>query len=828
MTNPPSLIGLMKRFNPDLSLLALIAICLLHSQLSGYFLPYHDTFALQNQFLLFYNSLTGGDIPFWMPFCNFGISFRLFLLMSVSPGLALAATFGHLASVTDMLLIYRAGIALDHLSCLLSLYLLARHILKSRIGIWYVTLIGFTSTIWFRQMHFEFTIHYLFPLVLYLILLAIENTRLDIGILATIVMILSFAGAPPYLAPIWLFTLTVFLMCTLASAPQWPIRLLQKARRTNILLLAVSLSLALLYAVCALKVFASSTVISPMREFMSGKNSLDIFLSYWVFPPEFNFALYLTGEVDTNRDVKYYLGLSPLFFAVWGLFRSNHKWKLAFTAPALALAWLSLGAVMASLVYYFPAMCYFRHLNHVFSLLNVFVLILAALGLDDFIATARKRDYLLFALVMLFIGETVCSQRLRQLLVNDPWSVVSSFDLKAILSLLPWQRAQIYALSGLAGALLLGLAERRASRTGQPVSRRLPVALLLLASVIDIFSFRALELYRLSQRTCVLSALPDIVERRTLDNFQVRPFQYQPRRLLTPARFSDLAPPSQLPLIEMEAGLGICYSVFLNFLQTDIAWSQFRAEFLSAGIPALYMARGYHLPVPLNSFKEAPGADDAWLNSTIGVTADKLRIFHRATFSQNWEDALSNIKQTRDPDTLIVTNGEPAPAVLAALARPAPPDADPVDRVEVTAFTPNRLRARVNVAGSEAAWLYYADAYTPEWAVKVDGQRVPLAEAFLAFKAVLVPPGAHEVEFYYGNDPWRPAYLILLAIYALFGLALAGLFLVCLGVRIAPDRDWFAQLADFRQNLPYSLLPGLIFAALFLAYACWSMRIPGP
>jgi uncharacterized membrane protein YfhO len=65
--------------------------------------------------------------------------------------------------------------------------------------------------------------------------------------------------------------------------------------------------------------------------------------------------------------------------------------------------------------------------------------------------------------------------------------------------------------------------------------------------------------------------------------------------------------------------------------------------------------------------------------------------------------------------------------------------------VRVTGFSNNHISMQVAV-DSPAAWLYYADAYHPDWRAYVDTVRVEIVEANYAFKALQLPKGDHVVE----------------------------------------------------------------------------------
>lgn len=75
--------------------------------------------------------------------------------------------------------------------------------------------------------------------------------------------------------------------------------------------------------------------------------------------------------------------------------------------------------------------------------------------------------------------------------------------------------------------------------------------------------------------------------------------------------------------------------------------------------------------------------------------------------------------------------------------------------INVTRFTDNRLEARVVLDGERPAWLYYADAWHPNWKATVNGAPSHIYKANHAFKAVIVTPGINEIVFEFDSpDVW--------------------------------------------------------------------------
>lgn len=98
-----------------------------------------------------------------------------------------------------------------------------------------------------------------------------------------------------------------------------------------------------------------------------------------------------------------------------------------------------------------------------------------------------------------------------------------------------------------------------------------------------------------------------------------------------------------------------------------------------------------------------------------------------------------------DPRQLVLLEREPPPAGDSASATPAV--------VEVKHYSPQRVLARVNSA--RAGFVVLADSYYPGWRARVDQQPTPIYRANGVMRAVVVPAGGHEVEFFFAPVSFR-------------------------------------------------------------------------
>lgn len=92
------------------------------------------------------------------------------------------------------------------------------------------------------------------------------------------------------------------------------------------------------------------------------------------------------------------------------------------------------------------------------------------------------------------------------------------------------------------------------------------------------------------------------------------------------------------------------------------------------------------------------------------------------------------------------------------------------------AYGADRIRASVTM--DRHGYLAVADAWAPGWVALVDGVEAPVLRANVAFRAVPVPPGEHEVELAYRPPGLRTGLIVSAA------CALAGLLAAVLAARV--------------------------------------------
>ncbi len=75
--------------------------------------------------------------------------------------------------------------------------------------------------------------------------------------------------------------------------------------------------------------------------------------------------------------------------------------------------------------------------------------------------------------------------------------------------------------------------------------------------------------------------------------------------------------------------------------------------------------------------------------------------------------------------------------------------------IDICHFSANQVSASVNVPSGSNWYLIYLDSLHPRWQAQADGVAVPILPANIAFKAIELTPGSHEVTFAFnGGSRW--------------------------------------------------------------------------
>jgi hypothetical protein len=197
--------------------------------------------------------------------------------------------------------------------------------------------------------------------------------------------------------------------------------------------------------------------------------------------------------------------------------------------------------------------------------------------------------------------------------------------------------------------------------------------------------------------------------------------------------------------------LGSLYNSLESFLFIDSVTPSFRTDCLLRSIQQFFNTAG----MPYNH-------NDAYLKYA-GSNYPKLSVFAKINIVENRQD-MGRIFQSADftgdmlftekEDIFKKTNNIPSELIQSqhySLFKNTD-ERLPAD-IKVEGFSFNELRLQVNVDNNSQGYcfLYYSDAYHPYWNAYVNGKKTPVIKTNIGYKSILIPCGASEVVFRFGN-----------------------------------------------------------------------------
>ncbi len=439
-----------------------------------------------------------------------------------------------------------------------------------------------------------------------------------------------------------------------------------------------------------------------------------------------------------------YVGFFTLVLALVALLTRRDRWHVRFFGWfSLAVLWLALGkfGYLYRAIVYVPLLKNTRDIGTIGILIPLSASVLAAFGLDRYLAPGRIPEVwrtvlrlliLVLCALMLIVGITVWPpQRLMQ---SDPLIARALGESAAFVLLvfivsafLLWARSRYnIAQAWLAGAVIA-----------------------FIAADLLYFAFPFInagtDIRALSERDAVIQYLA------------------QDRSLYRVYGLDDRGMVFNIQDARGEFGssfLSARYSEYTNFLQGYDLDTYERP----GGPDGVIISRGFDSPlIALLNVKyavlSARELEAAGLRGAPGVIEvvpgtflyRNARVHPRVLDSYGYkvlDDRLSILRELNrrdyDPHRFIVL--ERTPGIPPNIFPPEGP-AGPPANLTVTSYEDNRVR--IHAEFPRAGFLVLNDLYYPEWVAYLDGHRTPIYRANYLFRAVVVPPGSHDVSFVY-------------------------------------------------------------------------------
>lgn len=706
----------------------------------------HDGLFEQVVRWFFLNShATGGPVPHWLPFASHGMVGSWWGM--VQDGIfqsALLFVPGSVVALVPFLVLSQLGVLVDHGLLLLGTWLLARRELKTLEGAFFVTAAVLASTIWFAQPWFELHLIYAVPLVLVLVHDWVEKGRALSLVLAANLVTLQGLATPGYFLPVQAFAVGVmFALYAARNHGAWlrAVWARTRAQPGTIALAAVAAAVPIALILVFTIPGTDEVVFQHGGRESDRSVTLATFFSYGGRPGHAWETHWLELFVRSSYllDRSGYVGALTAGFAVFALFRKPDPGAIRWLCWTVILAAFAQGTALSAAAFgLWPGMSYYRHLGLAGAFVRVGVAFLGGHGFDRFVRDMRdpavpRRRSLLAASAAIGITAVLALLLPGQKALTDynEWSLESSLRVLSSLDAI--------VLSGVLGFLAvsaLGLGAV-ASFTRWPQRAGVIIAALLALHAGDLYFYKNTAVTR---RTVALDASQAPL-------FDWGPVEWQPRRVLETSLDGKASLVGDLDR-RLEGDLRWPLE---SLLLRDALGSRWRVDYWHQPLDDLLRAcAGVPEGASANALAEVRTPDALVFPETgcdaglvAGVTADKVR-FYRAARRLPTTTAVAKALAQKD-DALYLLDPAAVPSGTGEqMAR---------ESIAITSVRFDTNEAVFLVAAPVDGWLYDAEAWHRWWRATVDGAPVTIERANLAYRAVPVPAGTHEVRFAF-HAPW--------------------------------------------------------------------------
>ncbi len=176
-----------------------------------------------------------------------------------------------------------------------------------------------------------------------------------------------------------------------------------------------------------------------------------------------------------------------------------------------------------------------------------------------------------------------------------------------------------------------------------------------------------------------------------------------------------------------------------SYLREDLCKGS-RQDMVAPGVKQLFQLRVWRDRIMTEPRDALDAHGDKTLKNVLGCGVPKLHMVGNVSYARNEEAAAQIVccqADIYDRPVIIAPEAEEIGGHLA--------DVTDGHIIDVKEFSPNKLRMLVYNNEVAPLWLIYADAFDDRWKAMVDGVSRPLFKANIAFKAIKVEPGLHEI-----------------------------------------------------------------------------------
>ncbi|QSB01903.1 hypothetical protein JWZ98_02790 [Methylomonas sp. EFPC1] len=722
-------------FPSDLVIILSLHACLFWTLAAANLPLAHDTMINFQMFGTVYREfLLSDEFPLWLPFTSQGVTADFAYAFTFTPAFYAAVFLGKLFSVTDTLLLFRFGLYLEETLLIYGLYQLSSLFHRHRISPIIVGITGVLSVSWGTQIHWNFHLIYLYPLLLYHTARYLRGEGLEHLAFALIAMTLG-----------GLFYTQIFIAATLgAFVCIW--LLLFRPQMPSLLRFAIpnpggQVIVCVALVIAFMNVQFARHVIDGMQSFTSlrqanGSVGLDIFLTYggYVSPVKFMEFIY---AAPVRFAFVAYSGLFTILFVTFALIHARTKAFGVFVLLVGLVLLFSLGASggVAEIAYrFFPTMDKFRHIGFVTPVAKILLIVASGFGIDHYLEnrSARGRNTLFLTSLAIALGAVFVMVD-----AEHGWQYAyasdSSLDIPFAFHYWQWAIVVLFVL------VAFGLGTKL-------VTRDILGPGLLVCVLLEMMSYKFMLEWRAPAMT------PNWFRHwQSLRHaYDVRPLLYSSMR----RREIEQDIIHQLSLMEV---WGARNSLGYGSLSLDLCFPVHRVDMISTPFDSLIRTR---LAVtdgqsPQEYFTLGSVVNDTALMAAIGCETPKLYLARTPVLTDNDAQVRHIINNAATLyETPVVQTSHPG----WSDAMPTSSSAISTDVITIRRFSANQLIANIEIPAGSNRFLIYLDSLHPGWHAQIDGHPAPILPANIAFKALELTPGYHEVAFRFtGGSRWTAA-----------------------------------------------------------------------
>ncbi|MFC1510429.1 hypothetical protein ACFL49_02095 [Candidatus Omnitrophota bacterium] len=726
---------------------------------------HHDTFQiLQNQYLFYNEVIQNKSIPLWIPFCSQGITSTYYLTPQLTLLTPLIYVFTFFSKGTNYLYLFYLAVWFEELFFLMGVILLSRLFYRDFKTILFVGLSLVGTNIWNPQIFWNFHQYYFIPLVLYCLHQFSDTKKFRYVAFGLLFFALNVYGNFFYCGVFTSFLIGIYFIIDQFNRDVCPVSeeggvkkkknhdkispaagFLKKVRRVYVdgvlidgfkgvcknknlhkLLLIAGLLIILALSFYFVKYGGDQLVYVFKGGAGDGRNAdgtvtLNTFLSYGgaLGLPKYGEVFQRFGK---EIDVDLYGGFALVPFVILALLFSRRKKSYAVAWIALVVFLFSVGTFVAKLFYYaYPLGNIFRHIGLTAAVFKLFIILYAGFGFEVFCERVRhQKKYVAYLgvvlLPLIYFLVTAFPQASKLLWFVTP----NELEVIKICSFI------VYG----ALVLLIGWWWFAHKKNNTPIF----IYVLLLLIGLDLFLYKyAMIVTRMPRATQEQVAL-------------FKPHQYVPStaRLL---KTFDYEPYNERlkafkPYITNPYG----YNTVDWFFYVDPITSSKRVDFVLRPIKEYFSL--------VNKYPNAPA-----YSKISGLQSSKIRLFSKLNVAED-NRSMGEIfhQKSFTGDMLFTTQSTFKNVVDERISQSATHqntndftnrNEERQGKIFITAFSHNTVKFHVRISGpsDQYLFLYYADAFHPDWNVYVNGRRERVIQSNVGYKSVLIPYGTSDITF---------------------------------------------------------------------------------